>query len=713
MVNIDRLWWDEEIENHFYIVHRHLSLIFWSVSVSWIIFPFVFPNGLSILLLQSPYYLITGISYIFALLVEKKDSKLKSIFSIIYTNYISIVILYMANSDWKRHKVIFEMLNSVYVWNFEIAFTKGILMKNFCLAKHIFMWHYVGYFTGELEIDIDHTHHIAVAAIFFISNLAIIYKSDLSYEKFALQKNLQNVENRLKVIINSFPDGLIIYSEERLGVYNNINILNLLSCNKDEIISKIEGSIFYNDKKYSNLCQSNLLLDHLNLIFFKETDQVYVLGITKIDEKFLEWKASKIYWEDKIALALTVRLANHIIQLEQNINENNIKNVLLRSVSHELRTPITAITCISDELIEKASNLPIGILEDKLRIISISSKLLIHMINDLLDYSKMLAGVFSIQKSDFCITELIENTVGLIKIQAKKKDIHVTIRLDPLLPTSIYSDYSRLSQILLNLLSNSLKFTLKGYIEVTCLLALKNKIKFVVEDSGIGMEKNKIKELLNDFTSTSFPRFSQNGTGLGLSISNKIIEELGGSQISINSTPLIGSTFMFEIDALDLNPQNQSYTDSEDLEIPGEKVGDLKINIVHNSKQGNKVLIADDNDFNRMVLISLLNRYNISCSEACTGKESIRAVKMMDEQDTPFKLVIMDGSMPELDGWDATKLIIDMHKEGKLKYLPAIIGYSAFGSSDDVAKFYKSGISVFLHKPSQPEVIMASVLQFV
>lgn len=270
-----------------------------------------------------------------------------------------------------------------------------------------------------------------------------------------------------------------------------------------------------------------------------------MLGITNSGMTNLEWKGRKVVWEEQDTILLTIRDANEIIQLEQNISDNKLKNILLRTVSHELRTPINAISFLTDTLCSNPRIYEEETCFEKLKIISVSAKLLLSLVNDLLDYSRMLSGAFLIQKSFFHLSDVISSTTQLIKIQAEKKGLKVIIRIDPDLPCVIYSDPLRLSQILLNLLSNALKFTLKGFIEICFIQTRKGQVKVMVSDTGIGIEKEKLSFIFKEFNTQISSNMNPQGCGLGLHISNRIANELGGRPIKVKSQQNVLTNFYF------------------------------------------------------------------------------------------------------------------------------------------------------------------------
>lgn len=383
--------------------------------------------------------------------------------------------------------------------------------------------------------------------------------------------------------------------------------------------------------------------------------------------------------------------------------------MLLRSVSHELRTPINAISFLTQDLLENSS------LSDetheKLKIVNVSSQLLLNLVNDLLDYSRMLAGVFAINKCFFNIKDALENAIELIKLQAKKKNITLMLRIDPELNLLIYSDPFRLSQVLLNLLSNALKFTLKGSIEVICLSSCNQTLKIIIQDSGIGINSSKLEMLFEEFNTQNINMLNPQGAGLGLNISNKIVQKLGGTPINVDSSIGQGSEFSFVLDiAEDVVITEILYDDSYNSCTSENTTTDLSsLSRAILFKQDAKVLIVDDNDFNRAILVSILQKNNISYIEAYNGLEALNEVTNRKHN---FKVIIMDGEMPVMDGWEASRKIHDFFADDVTSKAPVIIGYTAYTSVEDVNKFYLSKVSECVIKPCSPQKMLDTINKY-
>ncbi|CAG9327250.1 unnamed protein product [Blepharisma stoltei] len=720
MEKLHRIWWQEEVIEKYKVLQKFLYSRLLLVVSFWVVL-WVAQIAVPIkwLRLESIHF-VYGISQLatcfLVKLVENKEERWKSILAVILAECNCIGWWVMGLYGYKSSRVLLSNLSLTCINICEWPFIHASWLRILILCKHLLLWHYIGYYYGEIENTGDTMPHLMAFMIIILCDNHCSLQRKNSFERFISRKNLENAEKRLSVIFNLFPDGFLILSKEKLILYSNQILTTLLLCNLNQVIQKLTSIEYSQDKKYSHLSNSNKLIDDINLVHNLQINQQVILGLSQSQNMNLEWKAQKILWDEgEEATLLIVANANHIIELEQTISDNKLKNVLLRSVSHELRTPLNAIISLSNSLSNEREIAINKEMNTKLNIISVSSKLLLSLVNDLLDYSRFLAGAFSIQKSMFLIRNAIYEAVQLVKLQADQKKLKIFVRIDPNIPDSCYSDSLRLSQILLNLLSNALKFTFEGYIEVCCLLNSTGKVQIIVNDTGIGIENSRMSNIFKEFNTLTNPIINPSGCGLGLFISNLIAKELGNEPIKVQSAPGKGSSFCFFVDIFEENPsiENANFEELPEYLVP-EEAPSIKIKDFNEyiEKEYPKVLIVDDNDFNRIALGDLLRHYGILYDESCTGKQAVKKVEEANGKNKPYKVVVMDGSMPELNGWDATKLIYQLFYEGKILILPSIIGYTAFTSEMDISLCINAGMKECLIKPCNPGVLIEKVSKY-
>jgi len=383
-----------------------------------------------------------------------------------------------------------------------------------------------------------------------------------------------------------------------------------------------------------------------------------------------------------------------LIQKEENLKNaikdaefaNNSKSIFLANMSHELRTPLNAILGFTS-LLEKSKNTNTQEKEN-LTIIKNSGNHLLSIINEILELSKIEVGKIELTYSDFDLFSMIEEIKMMFISRFEAKSLIFMIDIDDNVPQFIKSDQQRLKQILINLFGNALKFTEKGFVK--CSVKYKyNKLYFSVEDSGMGISKKYQKKIFKPFEQISSNKFTKNGTGLGLAITKELISLLGGS-INLESELEKGSTFSFHIK---FKKSNIKHIESK-IE---------KGEIYQNEKKKLIVLIADDIQENRKLLIQILEQYDIQTIEAKDGKEVLEILDKIE-----IDLVFMDIIMPNLDGYETIKV---MKSHEKLKSIPVVV-VSANVFEEDKKKALDLGIDSFLPKPINSDIVMQKVAKY-
>ncbi|CAG9321686.1 unnamed protein product [Blepharisma stoltei] len=642
--------------------------------------------------------------------VQSKSKNYKIAASLFYAEYFNIVCKGFADKSLKNQYSITELFAFLIVSCFQFSVMKNKLAFNLLAIKFMYLWEIHDRLFNFKAIEESHNPAHLWISITLLINVWHSWSNKVSFERFSYKLELENTKKRLNTVTESFSDGFLIISENIKIEFLNSYAQELLGCSFENLRTSIMQIEYLQNKKVCNFGTSNFLKDDLMYLLSNWYLEEATLGFVFLQNNNIEFKAKQIFWENKHALFLTIRNVNQSIELEKKIANDRMKNLLLRSVSHELRTPLNSIIYFTNELISKFYDKPLADYK-QLKIIWISSKLMLSLINDIVDYTKLLSGAFTIQKSHCNIREVVRQVYELFNIQAIKKQISVIVRVDPSIPELIYTDSIRLNQILLNLMSNAFKNTLRGKIEICCVSTVNNKMRISVQDSGIGMNKEFMDSLLRNLNILNAPALNSNGTGLGLYISNLLIKQLGGKRLKINSNLGKGSTFSFSIAIFENNLLTGTHEKiesnfSEDyVELNSEPRFFLK------SRQKD-VLIVDDTEFNLEVLSSILKKNKISYEEASNGKIALEKVIKQDSIDQPYKVIIMDCEMPEMNGWKASEYIETLFRQGKLRCLPHIIGHSAYNSEEDIRLCYQSGMVYFLPKPCCPEKLVNVVRNY-
>ncbi len=370
------------------------------------------------------------------------------------------------------------------------------------------------------------------------------------------------------------------------------------------------------------------------------------------------------------------------------------KEQFLANMSHEIRTPINAVTGMTRLLLEKHPR------EDQLlylESIRNASDSLLVIINDILDLSKIEAGKIEFEKIDVSISAVVRNVEEIMRFKAEEKGLVISDHIDENIPPVLTGDPTRLSQILINLIGNAIKFTDKGTVSVSVrrideVAGTNVALLFEVDDTGIGMTADQQSKLFREYAQAA-PETSRRygGTGLGLSISRQLVEMQGG-KISVASAPGKGSTFSF---TLSFAVSNNETIATREKNISGEMLGELR---------GLRVLIADDNDYNRVVVKETLQLKIRDCEvdEAMNGHQAIE----MAEKNV-YDIVLMDLVMPGLDGFEAAGFI--RNKLAKPKNEIPIIALTASVVKSEIDKSIAAGMNGFIPKPFKNYELLGAI----
>lgn len=365
------------------------------------------------------------------------------------------------------------------------------------------------------------------------------------------------------------------------------------------------------------------------------------------------------------------------------------KSQFLSVMSHEIRTPLNAIIGVSNLL---SSEDPKPDQVENLNVLKISSQNLLVLINDILDLSKLDAGKIELEKIDFNLISLLNNARDMFLLRAKEKGLDLHLSIDAKLPALVKGDPLRLNQVLTNLLSNAVKFTEEGSIRIDVQTKgiARNwyRVEFSVTDTGIGIDPQNQAHIFESFSQAEYSTTRRyGGTGLGLSICKKLLE-MSKSDLTLESTPGKGSRFSFIL----------AFEKGAALQELGEMHPEQEADI--SKLKGKRVLIAEDNPVNVMVLTQFLKKWGMVKDVAGNGLETIEKLKQQS-----YDLILMDVHMPEMDGLEAARII-----RNEMKSTVPIIALTA--SYDDEMKFkvHEAGMNEFVVKPFEPAELCERML---
>lgn len=468
-------------------------------------------------------------------------------------------------------------------------------------------------------------------------------------------------------------------------------------------------------------------LDILSLCYPEPTDRQQVIeNIQSADGKWKDYRTHTAWGHTLHTSWANVSLSNgYHIGIGQDISDrkqfelelqqakeaaevaNQAKSAFLANMSHELRTPLNVILGFAQVMSQDLDLNPEQ--QDNLRIIRRSGDHLLSLINDVLDLSKIEAGHITLDESHVDLVALLHSLRSMFQQRAIAKNLAFHFEIDPLLPQYITTDPNKLRQILLNLLSNALKFTQRGSVTLRgSVIKLPSAepesvcwLRFEVQDTGLGMANQDLEAIFDAFVQAESGQKATEGTGLGLTISRKLARLMGG-EITVQSQRGQGSTFQLNL-PVQLASSAEEFLDSPPREVIGLLPGQPHY----------RILVVDDHQENRLLLVRLLTKLGLDVKEARNGEEAIA-----QWQEWQPHLTWMDIRMPILNGYEATKRIRTQEYTARATASPEdysqsiIIALTAHASQSDRNLALAAGCNDYISKPFQQETLYDKMAKY-
>jgi two-component system sensor histidine kinase/response regulator len=551
---------------------------------------------------------------------------------------------------------------------------------------------------GALRVsDGDLTHSIAVTSKDEVGALASDFNGMVESRRTA-EDNLNRALSLLAATLESTADGLLVVDRDGHIVRFNKRFVDLWQLPAEIVASRDDQQAIA--AVLPQLADPDAFVRKIRDVYADPRGESIDMVELKDGRVYERFSRPQQVAGEYVGRVWSFRDVTQRLQAEENLKRardealgaSRAKSEFLANMSHEIRTPMNGVIGMTAALLDTTLSSAQKEIAETIRV---SAESLLTIINDILDLSKIEAGAMRTESVEISISHVVERAVGSLAEQAQGKGLELISVVDPAIGGHLRGDPGRIQQVLMNLVSNALKFTERGEVLVRAaidsLAAEKTVVRFSVHDTGIGISREVQERLFRPFSqadSSTTRRFG--GTGLGLVISKQLVELMGG-QIGVESTPGAGSKFWFTI------PFERARAGAEAPDVDGRSLPHI---------EGQRALVVDDSQASRKSLVEQMQAWGMFVEEAGSGADALRQLEAAASSGRPFSLALVDQSMPNMDG---LQLAREIRARPRLAGLHLVL-LRSLSAADDVEALQSAGVRAQLTKPVRQSVLYNTLL---
>lgn len=520
---------------------------------------------------------------------------------------------------------------------------------------------------------------------------------------------------------DTFPMSMVITEIFLVVIMFRYRLFDTISTAKERVLDEIKEGIFVTDRM-GNIIYNNNEADIVFPGIGRPDDTTVRNDIVQLIDshpdgflirgRFYMWQKSEILNENKLFMGILYRIfdmtdnyqyTRKMVELKEDAERaNEAKSTFLANMSHEIRTPINAVLGMNEMILRETD--AENIREYAVNIQN-AGRTLLSIINDILDLSKIESGKMEITEADYDMGDLLIDVENMISMRAEEKNLIFTVMADENIPQILYGDEMRIKQCIINLLTNSVKYTREGSITLRLDLIREEDqsvdLRISVTDTGIGIRKDDLHKLFDSFTRLDMTKNRAiEGTGLGLNITKRLLDMMGGS-LTVESIYGEGSTFSIEIPQKVVNREGIGKYHEKKKNIQDKPEETIK----SYTAPGASILAVDDNRVNIAVVKGFLKKLKIPCDTAYSGAECLS--KMEQKQ---YDIVLLDHMMPQMDGIETLNKMqsLSLYQQKK----PVVIALTANAIAGAKEEYLQIGFSDYLAKPIDALALEQMLLKY-